>query len=465
MTVSKNINRWLWPFALSFLTLFAFAVRWYYVSTAVVVHPVRGDAIQYVSYAWNLLEHHTFSKDLPDSVSIRPDNYRDPGYPIFLALLMSQLGTDSLWYSIVLLSQSLISGLTVMLATQLGTFWIARRWAMCAGLLMAIWPPSITMSGFLLSETLFSFLCVLGLLLWARACRSNFISWGFASGIALGSAALTNAILLPFGFFLAGLFCWLQLVPRRLCLSLVLGATLLPGAWAMRNMQLPSSVSGESSRDRALQNFVVGAMPGFHVAWRDSIFGNAVEKEKAAIVIRDMDRKFALLKASPIQGLKALFSEADEHPLRYAFWYVLQKPYELWGWAFVVAQGDIYVYPTINSPFMTYRCWIALAAFCKALNPVLLLLMVAGTFLGLSRAAFKVAFPAVNERSELLAVICLVIFVTLIYALLQAEPRYSIAFRPFEILIAITAVAGSCNYWLTRKHESRRLLLSRNEPR
>jgi hypothetical protein len=442
---SEQSKRWLWPATLFAVTLFALGMRWYYVTTAIVINPERGDAIQYVNYARNLVEHHTFAKDLPDSKSIAPDNYRDPTYPVFLALLMNWLGTGTAWYAGVLICQSVLGALTVTLATLVGSFWLRRRWAIFAGLLMAVWPQSVAINSFLLSETLFSFFCVFGLFLCARAFRNNLVSYGFTAGLVFGTAALTNAVLLPFGLLLAGLFGWRRHTLRRVCLALAAGAMLLPGIWAVRNLQLKSSLTGESSRDRAIQNFVQGESLSYHPAWRDSIFGDSAKKANAAVLLHEIDKKYALLSSSPKSGINAIWLEVSERPARYAFWYLVQKPYELWGWAIMVGQGDIYVYPTVNSPFMKYRVWIALEAICVALNPLLLLLMIVGIIFGISPAIYTKVFPDAKNRSTLIAVICLLVFSTVIYTLLQAEPRYSIAFRPFEILLATTAIAGALN--------------------
>lgn len=453
---TSNIRgRWLWPSSLLVLTLFAATARWYYVSTAQVVNPVRGDAVQYVNYAWNILTHHTFAKDLSTSTTITPDNYRDPGYPAFLAILMDRFGTGSSWYAAVLMTQAILGALTVAIATQLGNIWLRKRWALIAGVLMAIWPPSISINGYLVSETLFSFLCVLALLLCATAFRSKRLTTAFAAGVVLGSAALTNAVLLPFGVLLAALLAWRGLVPRKLCLALALGAALLPGAWAVRNTQVPISTGGESSVGRALQNFAIGASPEYHGAWRDSIFGGADARAKAAVIKTAADSQYGLLKKSPGDGFKIFIHEVARQPARYAFWYLIQKPYELWAWAFVVAQGDIYVYPTIHSPFMTYRTWIAVGAVCKALNPLLLLMMIAGAYIGLSRKAFASSSLSPGGRSSLISVAGVLFFITVVYSLLQAEPRYAIAFRPFEILLATTAVAGIASIWRSKRELTR----------
>jgi len=443
-------KHWRWLLALSAITLLALALRWYYVSTAVVLNPVRGDATQYYAYAWNLANHGTFAKDAPGAKSLNPDNFRDPGYPVFLALWMKMLGAGDVWYAAVLLCQALLGTLTVALATQLGRYWLPPHWAIASGLLMAVWPHSITINGYLLTETLFGFLCALGLLLFARAC-SRGSAWGAgAAGLTLGAAALTNAVLLPFGILLAGFLAWRKLTSRKVCVALAAGALLLPGAWAIRNTQIPAPTADNSSKDRALQNFAQGAWPSFHDAYRDSIFGDAAAQASARATLQAVDEEYAALRNSPMDGAKMVVQRFVQHPWRYATWYLLEKPHELWGWDVVIGQGDIYVYPTRNAPFQTSPPWIALAAICHALNLLLMLLTLASfPFAWLRRCtAHGQAIP--TGHAALISVLCLLTFATLVYTILQAEPRYSIPFRSFEMLLVASTLCG-ISTWLQRK--------------
>ena len=114
-TDPTSSNRWFWPLALFAITLLALVLRVYYVRTAVVDHPVRGDATQYYAYAWNLSQHGVFAKDAPGAATITPDNYRDPGYPLFLSVWMKALGSADAWYAAVLLCQALLGALAVIL--------------------------------------------------------------------------------------------------------------------------------------------------------------------------------------------------------------------------------------------------------------------------------------------------------------------------------------------------------------
>ena len=456
MTASANKHkerRYIWMVLLA-LFLFAFGLRWYYVSTAVVLDPVRGDATQYYAYALNLANHGTFSKDLPGSVVIHPDNYRDPGYPLFLALWMKLLGAGDAWYAGVLICQALLGALTVTLTTQLGRHWLSLRWATAAGVMMALWPHSITINGYLLSETLFGFLVVLGMLATASALQRQSPWRAVVAGLTFGAAALTNAILLPFGILLAAFLGWRKPASRRLCIALAVGAVVLPGAWAVRNAAVVVPVAGSSSTDRALLNFVQGSRPDFQSAWRKSVLGNEAEKAEAKTESLAVDQDYHLMRTSPMQAARSIVRRFSEHPLQYARWYVVDKPALFWGWSIEIGQGDIFVFPTRNAPFQVQPAWIALVAICQALNTALMLLALASLLIVWSRGQSLVSARRPMSHTVLVAVVSLAVFVTLVYSALQAEPRYSIPFRPFEILMALTTLYGTAAWWHGRKRSA-----------
>ncbi|MFC5526624.1 ArnT family glycosyltransferase [Rhodanobacter ginsengisoli] len=449
-------KRWRWPLALLAVSLLALALRWYYVSTALVLQPVRGDATQYVAYAWNLAQHAVFAKDAPGAAVIHPDNYRDPGYPLFLAIWMKWLGDGDAWYSAVLLCQAFLGALTVMLASQLGRYWLPSRWAFAAGVLMAVWPHSITITSYLLSETLFGFLCVLAALLCASAFRRESRLWAIFAGVVFGMASLTNAMLLPFGVLLAIFFAWRRLARPGVCIVLAIGCILLPGAWAIRNAQIAPPAAESSSLARALQNLEQGSWPDFQFAWRQSAVGTPAARIPAQVVLRQVDAEYQLLRSDPRLGAAALTGRFAQHPLRYARWYLIEKPYLLWGWNIEIGQGDIYVYPTANSPFQTRPAWIALAALCHALNLPLMLLGFASAFLAWPARRPFASLEKPYSRASFITVLALAAFVTAVYTSLQSEPRYSIPFRSFEILLAITPLWAVARWWQNNRRLSPR---------
>lgn len=452
MTTSELGRPQLWYGRLVLLGIFvlAFGLRWYYVSTALVQNPVRGDAVQYYAYAHNLATYGVFSKDLPGAAAIHPDNYRDPGYPVFLAFWMKILGTDDAWYAAVLLSQAFVGALTVVLATQLGRHWLSLRWAAAAGVLMAVWPHSITVNDYLLSETLFSFLVVLGMLAGASALRRPSPPRAALAGVILGAAALTNAILLPFGVLLGALLAWRKLASRTVCFALILGALALPAAWALRNAGMVAPSDTSSSMNRALQNLVQGSWPSFQSDWRDSVLGDASTQARARLGLHAVDAEIGLIQTSPVRGLQSLAARIGQHPSQLFRWYMFDKPVLLWSWNIQIGQGDIYIFPTQNAPFQTQRPWIALEATCRALNTLLMLLALASLLCLLPRSRALMAWKQSESAVVVAAVIGLLAFVTLVYSTLQSEPRYSIPFRPFEILLSISALCAGARRWRRR---------------
>ena len=451
--VSRNhFRRWAWPIAVTLVTLLALALRVCYLNSAVVDHPVRGDSRQYYAYALNVAYNGTFAPTLPDQTPIVPDNYRDPGYPAFLAAWMRGFGAAEAWYKAVLHCQAVLGALTVGLATLLGGRWLSRRWSIAAGVLMACWPHSITITGYLLTETLFSFLCTLGLLLASYAFSRRSFAMAAGSGFTFGAAALTNAMLLPFGLLLASLLAWRRLASPRVCATLAAAALLLPAAWAVRNAQLPpASARGGSSLDRAMQNLVQGSWPTYHANWRAATLGTGDARDQGRMGLLAIDHEYRALRASPKDGLSMMLARMAKHPVRFATWYLVGKPHLLWNWSVQIADGDIYVYPTLNSPFQTRPTWIALEVICRAINLSLMLLALAAVFISTRTVLRKNASAVPQAIAALTPTACLVVYATLVYSLLQAEPRYAIPFRPFEILLAFTSLSAAITWWKSKR--------------
>jgi 4-amino-4-deoxy-L-arabinose transferase-like glycosyltransferase len=424
-----------WLFVLA-LGVLAFGIRFYYIVHAVVFQPVyvanfHGDNAQYYHYALNLVQHSVFSQNPPENGAPIPDNFRDPGYPIFLAGLLLIFKSWSTWYTATLICQALLSALTVVLWINVGRDWMPMPWLVAAGILMAWWPHSVTMSSFILSETLFGFLCALSIWLFCIATNRNKPGWIAASGVGFSLAALTNAVLLPFAALLA-VYVWMQrnMTTRAtfIFVAVTLG-TLAP--WSIRNATLPADHL--SSTSRAWMNLVQGSWPEYHdsyMAWARS--GDT----EISGVLTEINHEIDGMNAHPVTGAMVILHRLASSPGKYMGWY-LKKPVLLWEWSIRIGQGGIYVYGTRNSPYEFSPIWRAISAVCYAFNPLLLLLTSVGCVLGLRRTGPPIAMTATA---------LLLVFITLIYSILQAEPRYSIPYRGPEILLGLFAA-----YWLSGK--------------
>ncbi|WP_354515170.1 MULTISPECIES: hypothetical protein [unclassified Luteibacter] len=412
--------------------LLAVVLRVYYVLHAQVLQPlddpqVRADAADYYRYAWNLLHHAAFANDVPASPQLHPNSFRDPGYAVFLAGLMAATSNYASWYAAVLLTQALLGGITVSLLVLAARDFLPPTALAVAALAMALWPHSVAMPSFVLSETLLSFVCALGILgVYFLLRRPTF--WRLVgTGLIISGASMTNAVLLPFGVALACMLLVRRHLDGRAAATLALVSLLLPAAWGVRAFTLPPS---DSSVHRAAMNLVQGSWPTYHAAYQLAMKGDG----DGIRTINAIDSEVALFQVSTFTGLSTLANRFEHAPLTYASWYA-SKPALLWDWDIRIGQGDIYVYPTRNSPFRENPAWKAVEAACFLANPILMMLALAGTVSAVARR---------ESESIHVALATMIATVTLIYSILQAEPRYSNAFRGTEILLA---TIGTIDIW------------------
>jgi len=430
MTDSANRNHWRWWLLLSCVGLFAFAFRYYYVVHAEIYQPVnhtnvRGDAVDYYNYARNLSRYGVFSKARADADIVVGDSYRDPGYPVFLAVWMKLFAQWNSWYSAVLLSQAFLGALTVVLMMWLGRAWMPLPWLAAAGVLMAVWPHSVVMCSYLLTETLAGFLLALGLLLLRVALDRRSPGWAASSGLALSLGALTNAVLLPLAPLLAIYLLLRRKIPARVFAGLLVGGLALTVPWGIRNSLIPSGPS--SSQGRALENLVQGSWPSFQDAYAAAMKHNPTGE----FILHMVEEETTLLQNDRVAGLERIGRRMRHDPWQYVRWY-LGKPALFWGWNIRIGQGDIYVYPTRHSPFESNALYEVAKAVSRVLNPLLLILVLAGGLVA--------TFTRRWDQYGVATVAFTALFATAVYCTLQAEPRYSIPFRGLEIMLAVFVV-------------------------
>lgn len=419
--------------ALAAIAALALLVRLYYVHNAVVVDPLRGDAVQYVVYAINLLDHHVFS--MQTEGVLLPDGFRDPGYPTFLAILMSVAGRQQGFYLLTLDVQSVLSAATVAMYFVLARRWLGMAAAFVVGLGMTFWPHAITLTGYVLSETLVGFLFVLGLVLLQVGYdrRSRWI--GAAAGLFFAAAALTNATLLPVLPLFALVALWRDR-DRRPMWSMVLLAALIPAtAWSVRGASLPSTRSDRAS-DRIAMNFVQGSWPEYHTAWSSVV---VKRDETPRAVLNAIDADVNRLQQNRAQGLSSIFGRFSSEPLRYTLWY-LSKPVELWGWEIGIGNGGIYVFPTLQSPLSGQGPLRITTDLFIIANPLLMSLALVGLIVVLATARAR-------PKPLVLAAFA-VAFLTMVFTVLQADARYAVPYRGIEWILA---AAGWM--WLVGRYE------------
>jgi hypothetical protein len=414
------------------ITALALALRAGYLLGADVGMPLRGDVLEYWNYAWNLAWHGVFSSAPPGMQPV-PDAWRAPGYPFFLSLFMHQRDPLRALH-MAQWSQLLVGASLAPLTIGYARRFLGPVATLCAGLAVAAWPHLVVFSSTLLSETLFCFFLLLAAWWIEVADEKSRLGWACAAGAAAAAAALVNPLWLLFPPVLAVL---LAVRGRgRVAVAYLLVFAVLAGAWEWRNARLGD---GGSAR-RAGVNLVQGSWPEYHAAYNDR------HRNPIARAFTDaIDDEVRSMQADPRAGVRRLLHRFEDNPGRMAKWYLLQKPWLLWSWSVRIGWGDIYFLETRRSPFERVEVFRALRAVFLALNPVFFVFSVAGCLYFAGRGLRR---P--RSRQLPLAPLYLAMFfayVTAVHVVLQAEPRYSVAYRPFEVLLALAAL-GALVAWL-----------------
>jgi 4-amino-4-deoxy-L-arabinose transferase-like glycosyltransferase len=412
------------------LAITALLLRVQYVTETVIDQPIRADAAQYVLYGYNLSHFGVYSKSLP-SESPQPDSFRSPGYPLLIAISFL-IGDEKSFYPIMLLTQAISGAALVPLTYALGSLFLPVWASLGAATLVAFSPHLISMTSYLLTETLFGVVFLVALVFFCFALKNlRFVFFALA-GFFFGLAYLTNetSLFVPFILAWAVFYYYRSTTQVLLKRNLYKGVGLLllvfiifPLGWQLRNLiSIPAGAPKGSSR--AISTMSHGTYPGF--------------------IYKDSRYKYFPYREDPMQPaygesmdnfVKIFSGRFKERPIRYLSWYLLEKPYYLWSWNILQGQGDVYIYPVISSLYTksTFADWTRVVM--KLLHPFILILALFGTILCLRR--YRKTSQRMNLDSTPFFLFTLCLYYTLLYTVFAPWPRYSIPFRPELYLLAL----------------------------
>ncbi len=190
---------------------------------------ICGDEPQYNGYALNLINGNGF-------VYHNKYSWRPPGYPIFLAAIYSIFGLNS--FTAVRIIQSILRALCVFIIYDLVASNYDKKTGIIASLLWAFEPSSLLISNYLLTETLFTVILLLTILLMNYAVKKMKLIFIFCGGFCYACSLLISdraIVLLPF------ILVWLFItIPERkkkviYCTALLLTSALFVSPWSVRN--------------------------------------------------------------------------------------------------------------------------------------------------------------------------------------------------------------------------------------
>lgn len=400
--------------------------------------PIRADAADYFAYAYNLRHFGIYSRSKPDGQSVpQPDAVRNPGYPLFLTVLMDDPPSAGILLKITLV-QALIGVAVTILAFVLARAFLPLLPALAAALFTAISPHLVNAGVYILSETLFT-LCVIVLLcLLVRPGLENRPWVLLISGLVLGICTLVRPTTLYFPFILAALFFlhWSKKTALRASLLIFLGVGLVYGPWMARNLMQFGYLSDPTLQIGTLHH---GLYPDFMYQNDPASFGFPYRYDpRAQEIARSME--------SVTGEILARFSA---EPGRYLRWYLLGKPYYLWSWDDVQGMGGSFVYPVTRSPYFESQFFAATYVFLRLLYWPLVILAAGFCIFVWLPSIRRILDPQPAFAAQLCA--ALLLYVTAIHMIGAPISRYSVPIQPELYIAALGTLYLLLRYGHARK--------------
>jgi len=231
----------------------AVTVRLFY--ALIVTHaPLVNDPKEYDTLGFILSQGKGYVNSLGEPTAFRP-----PIYPLFLGAIYYIAGHDLIW---VRLMQAILGAGICVLVYLIATTIFDKMIGSLSGYLCCCYPPLIVSTSQILTETLFIFLLLLGILLVIS--RNSYVNL-MISGFIFGLALLTRPFLI---FFFPFLFYWILLNNKYNSLKamaiLITSILLILSPWTLRNYyRLHSFVPLANLGGLALYNSYVVPKKGF----------------------------------------------------------------------------------------------------------------------------------------------------------------------------------------------------------
>ncbi|HET7174841.1 MAG TPA: hypothetical protein VFK21_02430 [Gammaproteobacteria bacterium] len=425
-----------------FIMLIALYLRTVAVKDTDFDRPFRADVVQYYITAYNLETYGVYSHILnlvDGKVSApQPDAFLTPGYPLFLSLFVDAPPNTQTLIE-VLGYQALMGTLAVLLTLLL--YQRFPPWvALPAGLLTAISPHLISIGTYMLSETLFSVLLLLSLLVLSCSSRGDrwYLPSLLAGGVLLGIAALTRPVL---EFFpLAVIFLLLTGYDRRTAFrgsaALLLGFVLAWTPWIARNY-ISLGKAGDSGN--MAQTLAVGMYPDFEYEHNPRSNGEPGH----------LDPRFPEISRNLGAVVGEIAHRFRENPGEELRWYLIGKPVTLWSWHDVSGGPDVFTYPVFKTPYSNSWPFTSTHALMYDLHWILVLL----AFFGCLVVWLPWARDWMTLEQLLLARLSslLLLYNTAVLMVLAPFVRYSIPFLPVQYGMALIAILVSARWFILRR--------------
>ena len=399
----------------------------------VVDRPYRTDVAAYYQTAYNLNTYGVYSHDIHvvdgKEAAPAPDAFVTPGYPLLLSLFVDAPPRPQVFLAVALW-QALMGTLTLLLV-----FWLFRGIGgfgvgSAAMLLTAMSPHLVDSVVFMITETWFTLLLCVSLVLFALHVGSQrrFLPCLLAAGLGFGIAALTRPVLEFFPPFLVALL--FLTYPRREALRgsavLLVGFLAVWIPWIVRN-QVSVGKPGDSKV--MIMSLTNGMYPDLEYD----------HDPRSLAVPYDYDPRSAEINASLGSALREIGRRFREDTGEELEWYLVGKPRTLWSWDVIEGGGDAYVYAVLRTPYNWNPVFRVTHALSFVLHwPLVVLALLASLYAWLPQARRRLQGAAL-VMARLAAL--LLFYNTALLMLLAPFVRYSIPFLPLIFGMAALGAA------------------------
>lgn len=372
----------------------------------------------------NLVAHSTYS--LAQDPPFTPTHYITPGYPAYLALFMRSAETAREFNAWVVNSQAALGTLSVLLTFLLGRAAGGLGVGLCASLLLAISPHHIASNGYLLTETLFTFL-LLGAS-WLVVTNWKLQRWWLwlMIGVVAATASLVRPVLLIFPLVVAVPLLIQGVSTRRTLVTIVwvsVGMIVVNLPWQAWKNTHPA-----------------GPEPSlFAAAIQLGGYPNLIYRDPAMQGFPYRDDPENSRSATTAGALQVISERAAIEPARFLQWYLIGKPAMFWQSENLGAVGGAFIYPIIDSIY-NRQMWAAWSMdVMMALHPWLAL-FAGATGIWLLWRSCK-GDSLVTENFAALLAATLVGTFTAVHMVLGPLQRYAYPVYPFAYMLAAFGLA------------------------
>lgn len=415
------------------LFLLALGLRMGYQVSSEVSIPLRADSGKYMSAAFNLQFHGAHSLDAP-SLEHSPQSRTDlaPGYPLFLTLFVDRDTNPEAMLSRVLWTQALLGAGTVVLTLLLAHIALPFGWSVAAALLTAFSPHLIALEQLLLTETLFTFMLLAGVLFCTLGWRQRDYRLVLAGALILAFSGQVRTI----GWFLP-----LFLAPFYL----------------LRPDRERPAYRRQGIRLGAMPLLAFGLVWVAHWGFEQQAVLNGPQAEQPQPKYVHFQSPLAYLKdtltpprflTANESHIRALNHDPDwkhrshtpfsEAPWRYIQWNLWGRWF--WMWHFDNAyNGDVNIYPMERSGFVVNPVLGGIHGAMRALHWPLYLLSLVG-LVALVALWYKGRLG--NEAKGLLIPAATFFYFLTALSIVTWLPRYTIPLRPLSYVLAAAALWG-----------------------